>query len=420
MTRRRTGAFAISAVVHATVAAMLVITARPPKPVSHDGARDGSSAPQSMPVFVVQPASRSLPGLRASDDADDRSDLSDSGRPLLSIPGLTLNFKKVAARANLLFPPITPGLALEQFLPVGTRRSPGLTNPLATLHESEPDNLPPLLVGASERQALVDKSWSRHERWRAFQNLAPTVGRYSANDGDIPRILQMYFEQNGLQPFVDAGAHDQRVWAQLCIAADHVDFIGFISRYASARPASRATTSLLLVLDTLIQSNLDVLVTLLSIDPVADLQLTQRANRAAYDFIVETRRHYKEELLKKRLPTLDSVKTYYDAIRLAVLDTVVRTTPAGYRAGDARYLMGAIYWRQGNVDAAVNQWRAISRDESDSYAFVYLPILRALDGGANSAAAQATIERALGAERSQWRSLSYDRLSKFGYRFDTF
>ena len=30
------------------------------------------------------------------------------------------------------------------------------------------------------------------------------------------------------------------------------------------------------------------------------------------------------------------------------------------------------------------------------------------------------IDRALSAERSLWKSSSYDRLKKFGYRFDTF
>jgi len=32
----------------------------------------------------------------------------------------------------------------------------------------------------------------------------------------------------------------------------------------------------------------------------------------------------------------------------------------------------------------------------------------------------AAVDRALSLERSQWRSLSYDRLKKFGYHFDTF
>jgi hypothetical protein len=114
------------------------------------------------------------------------------------------------------------------------------------------------------------------------------------------------------------------------------------------------------------------------------------------------------------------VTAYYDAVRLAILDTVVRTSPGGYRAGDARYLMGAIYWRQGNVNAAIGQWQSITREDSDTYAFVYSPILAAIADRPNASATIAAIERALGTERSQWRSSSYDRLTRFGYRFDTF
>src|SRR5205807_6029110 len=145
---------------------------------------------------------------------------------------------------------------------------------------------------------------------------------------------------------------------------------------------------------------------------------TRRTNDAAYDFLVDIQRHYRLELAKRHLDSIDALKTYYDALRLAVLDTLTRTTPGGYRDGDARFLMGAIYWRQGNTDAAVEQWRGIPKDDSDTYAFVYTPILRALQRTSDSNDLRAVVDRALNTERSRWRSLSYDRLIKFGYRFD--
>jgi hypothetical protein len=417
---RRVGAHIVSAVIHGSVVALLLLESNA-SPMLAGRHTDGEAPRRSNPaVFVVPPAPSSLPGLRPAEDRDDGTSERISGHPVLSIPGLMLNVRKVAARANLLFPVITPGLALEQFLPADFSDRPSLANPFLEPQSADRGVRPPLSADVVARQALVDRSWSRHERWHAFQTLAPTIARYNANDGDLPRVLQMYFEQNGLQPFVDAGTPDQRVWAQLAIAADHIDFIGFISQYMAARQASKATTGLLFVLDTVIQSNLDVILTVLALDPAQDLTLTKRTNQAAYDLIVEVQLRCRTELTKRRLTSAAAVVAYYDAIRLAILDTIVRTSPSGYRSGDARYLMGAIYWRQGNVEAAMNQWRSIKRDDADTYAFVYSPILAAITEGSSRAATTAAIDHALSLERSQWRSFSYDRLQKFGYHFDTF
>jgi hypothetical protein len=420
LSNRRIGAHIVSAAIHGSVVALLLFESNA-NPMFASKHADGEAPRRSkMAVFVVAPPANSLPGLRPTEDTDDGISEQTSGQPVLSIPGLTLNVRKVAARANLLFPVITPGLALEQFLPADFSDRPNLVNPFLGSANADRAVRAPLSANAEARQALVDRSWSRHERWHAFHALAPVIEQYSGNDGDLPRVLQMYFEQNGLQPFVDAGTPDQRVWAQLAIAADHIDFIGFISQYLSSRQASKTTTGLLFVLDTVIQSNLDVILTLLALDPSQDLTLTRRTNQAAFDLIVQVQQRCRSELTKRRLTSAAAVATYYDAIRLAILDTIVRTSPNGYRTGDARFLMGAIYWRQGNVDAAINQWRSIKSDEADTFSFVYSPILAALASGSSHVGMIAAVDRALGLERSQWRSSSYDRLKKFGYHFDTF
>src|SRR4029079_7360244 len=144
--------------------------------------------------------------------------------------------------------------------------------------------------------------------------------------------------------------------------------------------------NLLFVLDTLVQSNLEVLLTLFSLDPVADLSATRRANKAAYDFVVETKQRYQRELASRRLDSVDAVRVFYDAVRLAILDTIVRTSPEGYRTGDARFLMGAIYWRQKNVEAALEQWRNIRPDDADSYVLFYVAIRHALGAGCHAGA----------------------------------
>jgi hypothetical protein len=419
--QRRIGSFTASAAVHLAIAIVLVVATRVAPGMARPEARQGSSRPQTLTIFVAPPEPSGLPGLRPDDADDDAAPGSLTARQAqVSIPGLTLNFQKVAARVKLLFPFITPGLALEQFLPAGSRHRPDtLPNPL--LQSADPSRqMPPLLINRMAGQAMVDQAWSRHERWSAFQHLAPLLSKYDANEGDLPALLQMYFEQNGLQPFVENGAPDAKLWAQLAVAADHVDFIGAISSYASARPASKSTTSLLFVLDSIVQSNLEVLLTLLSLDPAADLSATRRASRTAYDFLVDLKQRYQRELARRRLESVESVRVFYDAVRLAILDTIVRTTPEGYRAGDARFLMGAIYWRQKNGDAALEQWRNIRPDAADTYALFYTAIHHALASSSAPVAIQVAIDRALNAERSQWRSLSYDRLNKFGYRFDTF
>src|SRR5262249_20398743 len=203
---RRISAHIISAAIHGSVVALLVFESNA-KPMFASRQTDGEAPRQSTPaVFVVPAAPNSLPGLRPTEDTDDGTSERISGHPVLSIPGLTLNVRKVAARANLLFPVITPGLALEQFLPADFSDRPSLANPFSGSADADRAVRAPLSADAQARQALVDRSWSRHERWNAFQALAPVIVRHSGNDGDLPRVLQMYFEQNGLQPFVDAGS----------------------------------------------------------------------------------------------------------------------------------------------------------------------------------------------------------------------
>src|SRR5262245_55301796 len=110
--KRRVGGLILSAALHATVVALLLIASKSgPAPVRKGADGEASRRPNPV-IFVVPPESDALPGLRPADDKDEDRSEKISGRPVLSLPGLTLNFQKVAARSNLLFPVITPGLAL--------------------------------------------------------------------------------------------------------------------------------------------------------------------------------------------------------------------------------------------------------------------------------------------------------------------
>ena len=242
-------------------------------------------------------------------------------------------------------------------------------------------------------------------------------------------MLHAYVEQNWLQPYVDTTIRDPRLWTELGLAADHVGFIGFISRYASEHPSTKATTELLFLLDKVAQASRDALATLVDTDPTEYLRWTQRANGEAYNLIVELRRHYARQLERKGLTSSEAVTAYYDNVRLTILSGILRTTPRGYRASDARFLIGAIYWKQHKAQDALQSWRDMTIDKTDSYVTAYSAILSAI----NSAGAEAggdgkqvdpvlsrQLDSALNAEHGRWLMFSFDRLEHFGHRFDTF
>jgi hypothetical protein len=133
------------------------------------------------------------------------------------------------------------------------------------------------------------------------------------------------------------------------------------------------------------------------------------------------RAHYSSQLEAKGLDSPAALRTYYDKVRLAILTALLHTTPNGYRSGDARYLIGAIYWRHGDHAAALDVWRGIVADPDDAYAVAYTQTLTAIRGEAATVQPfRRRIDRAVDAELGRWRDFSYTRLQQFGYRFDTY
>lgn len=380
-----------------------------------------------MAAFVAPPAEGSIPGLNPIDPTDDDAFARRENESTdVSVPGFTFDFRKVADRATLLFPFLTPGVALDRFALQEPRPvRDGLRNPLSGARDSSKARAhkPPLVLGDAALQSLIDQSWSRRDRWSSFQRIIKLADIYDPEAGKLPDVLHAYLKQDGLQLYADTTIRDPRLWTQLGLAADHVPFVGFISRYASEHPSTRATTELLLLLDALAQASLDALVTLLNVDPVQDLQWTRGANRNAYDLIVDLRRHYKAQLERRGLRSVEALTTCYDNIRLAILAGILRTTPRQYRAGDARYLMGAIYWRQGRAADALASWRDMTIEPTDNYSAAASGILAAIhspDGLDGQHLGVKQINRILDAEHGRWLSTSFDRLRQFGYRFDTF
>jgi len=374
------------------------------------------------------------PGLQPIDPHDSEDLRPPHGSSSVQAAGFEFDAAKIEARAALLFPFLTPGISLERFeLAPHVDARDTFHDPFAPHSDAQAkrSRKPSLVMTDAAMQSLVDASWSRRNRWTPFQRILQLADRYDADAGRLPALLHEYQAQDGLQPYVDASIRDPRMWTELGLAADHVEFIGFISRYAAEHPSTKATTELLFLLDKIAQASLDALVTLLDTIPEEHLEWTRSSNPDAYAFVADLRRHYTAVLLKKGLSTGGRLAEYYDNVRLGILTGILRTTPHGYRANDARFLIGQIYVRQGSIGDALRTWRVMTIEPTDAYADSIAPILNAI-------ATETTVDRGsvdtaettrrlalqfnaiLRAEHGRWIMFSLDRLHQFGYRFDSF
>jgi hypothetical protein len=409
---------AVSVAVHGLVAVLLLW---PVGPQARAVRSPAAQAQSGVEIFVVQqPETGEAPGLKSFSAGQELFEYTGStDSTAVPLPGFTFDFKKVLDRSSLLFPILSPGLSLDFGLLPEPDRSRRLYNPLQA--GSQRAATPPLALSERGLQSIIDASWSRRDRWIVFDEIQTLAAAHDPQDGALPALFQRYVQQNALQPYADTTVRDARLWAQLGLAADHVAFIGFVSRHASQHPGTRTTTELLFFLDKIVQASYDCLITLLDIAPAADLTWTYRKNRDAYLLIEQIQRFYRAQLERQRIDSPEALRAYYDKVRLAILTALLHTTPDGYRSGDARYLIGSIYWRHGNRTGAIDAWRDITLDRSDSYVIAYSDVLAAIGAGdAADNGLRRQVERALDAERGRWRDFSYTRLRQFGYRFDTY
>jgi hypothetical protein len=411
----RVSAFGTSAALHVFALIWLVgrsaLAATPPPAATAD-----TNEPTVMLVESLPPSA--LPS-ETGDAPDPLGIQVDTESASVALPGFTFDFAKVANRASVLFPFVSGSVSLQRLTaPARSQSRSRLPNPLA---QPAPDeHKPPLVLDDAALQAAVDKSWSRRDRWRVFRTIAALATTHNPSEGRLPELLGAYVAQNGLQPYIDAATRDPRLWVELGLAADHTDFIDFVMRFASTNPSTKAATELMFLVEKLAQGSLDALTTLVDTDPGEELRWTRRANDDAYKAIVRIRDHYRLVLARKGLTSGHALKAHYDGVRLAVLESILLTTPDGYRAGDARFLMGAIYWRQGRVATARRVWKDIRVDPDDHYAVASTEIEAAMRAAEERGVDQRRINRILEYEQGRWVSFSFDRLWEFGYRFDTF
>jgi hypothetical protein len=273
-------------------------------------------------------------------------------------------------------------------------------------------------MARAELQALVDTSWTRSNRWQAFDALRRLTEAGRADDDGLATLLALYRDQNALQPYADGPIRDLRLWAQLGLAADHVDFIAFIRRYAAAHPSTKVATELLLLLDTIAQANEDALAVLVETDQPGDLAWTKQTHPRAYLLARDIMRHYAPEIARLGLTSRESVEHFYDQGRLGILTRVLLTTPNGYRADEVRYLVGEILWKQARRDDALRTWRALSATAAESPYATAIAQMRAAVQPARPDARN--IGYILRNQQGRWASFSDDRLRRFGFRADAY
>jgi hypothetical protein len=413
--RRQPPAFGLSFLLHAAaLAAAVVVTMRP----SHWAFATEASSSVTKVSLEDQP-----PRSSTDDRPDDPDDLIvDRESPsTLIIQGFAFDFSKVAARGTDLFPFLSLRLPLEtpRALEQGQRAPVRWFNPFAAAAPGDPN--PPLVLSDSALQTVVDSAWSRRYRWRVFRPVRELTANYNAEVGALPALLRRYVDQNMLQPYLDTAIPDMRMWTELGIAADHVDYIVFITRYASMHPSTKTTTELLFLLDKLAQGSHDALMTLVGMNP-ARMEWTRSTNAEAYDLFVTTRRYYRSELELKDLVDARPLRLFYDRIRVTILTSIVDTTPNGYRVSDARFLIGAIYWRQSRVDDALRWWRDLAIDPRDNHVTAYSRVLDAVrQAGPNGERLdRGAINGALDDEQQKWIEFWKTRLAHFGYSFDVY
>ncbi len=182
-------------------------------------------------------------------------------------------------------------------------------------------------------------------------------------------------------------------------------------------PRTRATTELLLLLDTIAEANEGALAVLVESNQPDDLEWTRLTHPQAFLVARQINRQYAAELARRGLTTRRAVEAYYDRGRLDLLLRVLATTPHGYRANDIRFLIGSILWKQQQRDEALRAWPGFSAGAGGSFDVAIDQLRVALQPGPPDAR---NIEHILRNQEGRWLAASDERLRRFGFSADRY
>jgi hypothetical protein len=405
--RRRTTGLAASLAVHLALAVFLSLW-QPAEGVPGSSGSSGAIAVMTLPEDEI---------LLPEPPPDERTEVQVTpDEQALVVDDFTFDIEKIRRRRHVLFPYLTSDVLFVDRIIERARVDPGtLVNPLGRARDP---NRPPLVTDAAEVQRLVDSAWARRDRWTRFAEMASLLEQHDPDAGRAAELVHEYLDQNLLQPYEDAQTRDSKYWVMMELVSDHVDFIDFIRSYARSNPSSRTTTELLFLLEELAQASCDSMLMLLDTDPPTGLTTTFALSREAYGLAVHIDMYYRRWLADHAITSPAALRTRYEDQRLRILRAVLESTPGGYRAGDARFLIGQIQFGRQQYAAAVETWSGIVPDATDNYYPVYSAIQAALDEEGDRGFPR--IAAALGGEYLRWREFSRERLRAFGYEFNTF
>jgi hypothetical protein len=325
----------------------------------------------------------------------------------------TIDLARIRQRRNDLFPFVTWDLRV-----LGERQgtsAAGIEWP-STLAPPSPSALKSLVLSPGALQALIDRAWSRRERWTNLSELVTLADQYDPDEGDLPSAFHGYVTANVPQPYEDWARPDPVFWTTLTMAGDDAPLLEFTLGYLHRHPASRVTTELLFLLDYSAETSCDVLGDVLRVGTdQLSLEGTRRGNPDAYELATSLAATYRAWLLKYHVNPAERCAN----ARKEILRRIIETSPGGYGAADARFRLGEMLWRTGRRADAVTWWRGMTTDQRNVYGRVSHELLGAIDDGA-AVDNPGRINRVLLDEERRWRERADDRLDYFGWTANRF
>ena len=399
-----------SALVHTALALLLFIPVPAPD-------TNNSSRPSSLLIVRATAAETDLAPHPAPDSPFRNQSPNHGGEALpLSINSgpngadFTIDLARIRDRRSDLFPFVTWDLG---FL----RRRPWERRDVAMQFATSGDTsqAPPgasLALSPAQIQAIVDRAFSRRNRWSNLQELVRLTERYSGDRGDLAAVFSAYAQQNVPQPYEDWSDPDPVYWIMLTLAADDAPLVEFVARYLRRYPTNRVSTELLFLLDASAESSCDVLSRVLHAGtPELPLAVTQVDNPDAFELAVSLAAAYRGWIFRHRADvTARCVES-----RVAILRRIIDTSPAGYGVSDARFRLGQTLWTADRRAEAVDWWRGMAEDGRNETAQVQKRLLGAIAEDA-PASNPSRITGILRDEENHWRDRSGARLDAFGIR----
>src|SRR4051812_17075328 len=365
-----------SAIVHGLLVLVLALAGR--APMGHP------ELPRSPRVVLLDalPGSPETPPRREPEAPfrDQRDEHAPDALPLtvrnyVSGDELTIDLARIRQRRNDLFPFVTWDLRALGDRPASVAK--GIEWPSAFLPGSSASTLP-LSLSPDALQSLIDRAWSRRERWVNLHELVTLTGRYDPDTGDLARVFNGYVTQNVPQPYEDWAFPDPVFWITVTLAADDAPLLQFALDYLKQHPASRVTTELLFLLDDSAATSCDVLgqVLMVGTDELP-LDVTKRSNPDAYDLAASLSSAYKSWIRRYNVNAAERCIV----ARTTILRRIIDTSPDRYGAADARFRLGEMMWRVGRREDAVRWWRGMAPDQRNAYDQARRELLGAIADG---------------------------------------